>query len=180
MTLARPIALVGLPGAGKTRVGQALAARLACLFADSDAEVERATGTTIAAIFEREGESRFRALEREAVARLLRGAPAVIALGAGAFEDEATRSPLLARALVIWLDVPAPILVERLAAGEPRPLLAGHDIAARLRELSERRFRHYAQAHLRIAAASSEEMVEKIVAALDPNDRDQPDVTKGR
>jgi shikimate kinase len=166
MSLTRPIALVGLPGAGKTRVGKALAARLACVFADSDAEVERAAGATIAAIFERAGESRFRALEREAVARLLRGAPAVIALGGGAFEDEATRSALLARALVIWLDVPVPILVERLALSERRPLLEGPDIAARLRSLSQRRFAHYAQAHLLVAAATSEQMVEKILAAL--------------
>jgi shikimate kinase len=56
--------------------------------------------------------------------------------------------------------------VERLAQGERRPLLEGPDIAPRLRSLSQRRFASYAQAHLRIAAATSEQMVEKILAAL--------------
>lgn len=52
-------ALVGLPGAGKTRVGRALAKRLACGFMDSDEEVERVAGATVSSVFARRGEAAF-------------------------------------------------------------------------------------------------------------------------
>jgi len=170
VSLTRHVALVGLPGAGKTRVGRMLAERLACRFADSDEEVERETGMTVSAIFARDGESRFRVLEREVIARLLRSSPQVIAPGGGAVEDSSTRAALIGEAFVIWLDVPVAVLVERLAGDVSRPLLAGQDLGARLSELSARRRPYYAQAHLRIAAPTSAEMVAKIVAALDQSD----------
>ncbi len=63
----RPIFLVGMMGAGKSTVGPRLAARLGRAFVDTDQEIERRTGRTIAEIFAGDGEPRFRALEREAI-----------------------------------------------------------------------------------------------------------------
>lgn len=166
MSLSRPVALIGLPGAGKTRVGRLLAERLGCRFSDSDAEVERQAGMKISAIFAREGESRFRILEREAVARLLRAGPQIIALGGGAVEDKSTRDALLAQALTVWLDVPHHVLLKRLARDRGRPLLQAGDRDERLRELSARRLPLYTQAHLRITAATSSEMADKVAAAI--------------
>lgn len=167
VSLPRPIALVGLPGAGKTRVGKALAARLGCGFADSDDEVARHSGASVAAIFADQGEDTFRALERDSIKRLFNAGAEVIALGGGAFEDPSTRAFLLTNALVIWLDVPEQVLLERLAGDKRRPLLAGPDLAGRIHALSARRSPHYRQAHLRIGATNSAEMIEKIVARLD-------------
>lgn len=166
MSLSRPVALVGLPGAGKTRVGRLLAERFGCRFSDSDAEVERHTGMRISAIFARQGEGRFRILEREAIARLLRAGPQIIALGGGAVEDKSTRDALLAQAVTIWLDVPHDVLLKRLARDRRRPLLQGEDRGERLRELSDRRLPLYAQADLRIVAARSSEMADKVAAAI--------------
>ena len=170
MKLRRHVVLVGLPGAGKTCVGRALAKRLDCIFMDSDEEVERVAGATVSSIFARHGEAAFRALEREAIERFMQSGPGVIALGGGAFQAASNREPLLHRSLVIWLDVPEDVLVERLGRGGGRPLLAGADLRERLRALSAERLACYAQAHLRVAAATSAEMTERILVLLDQSD----------
>lgn len=170
MKLRRHIALVGLPGAGKTSVGKALAARLDCCFADTDDEVEHIAGATVSDIFARLGEAAFRKLERQVIERLIRVEPAVIALGGGTFQAASIREPLLEAALVIWLDVPEDLLVKRLGRRGGRPLLTGGDLRARLRALSAGRLSHYAQAHVRIAAATSAEMTERILSLLRQSD----------
>ena len=65
------VALVGLMGAGKSAIGRRLASRLAVAFFDSDAEIEAETGTSIAEMFERQGEAAFRRRERGVIKRLL-------------------------------------------------------------------------------------------------------------
>jgi shikimate kinase len=157
----KSIALVGLPGAGKTRVGRLLAERLGLAFADSDAEVEAATGLGVAEIFEQRGERLFRALERLAIAALVDGPVQVIATGGGAFVDPATRALLLERCTVVWLDGDPALLAAR-AGG--RPLLAGGDPEAALARLAATRNPLYAEAHIRIAG--DEAAVERVVEAL--------------
>ncbi len=168
--LRRHIALVGLPGAGKTRVGSALAAQLGRSFADSDEEVERFAGASVSSIFADHGEATFRSLEREAIKRLIHSDLAVIALGGGGFQDPSTRELLLEAALVIWLDVPQEVLVERLERSGGRPLLAGGDLRTRLSALSAERLAGFAQAHLRVEASTSAEMTKKILSLLDQSD----------
>ena len=80
----RNLALIGFMGAGKSTAGAALAARLGWTFLDADAEIERETGRTIAAIFGEDGEPAFRATEERVVAGLLSRPNAVVALGGGA------------------------------------------------------------------------------------------------
>ena len=65
----RNIYLVGPMGSGKTAVGRRLATLLGKQFFDSDAEIERRTGVDVRYIFEKEGEARFRARERELAIR---------------------------------------------------------------------------------------------------------------
>ena len=93
----RTIVLVGLMGAGKTKIGRRLAARLDLPFFDSDTEIETAAGETIEEIFRNRGEGVFRDGERRVIARLLDAAVHVLATGGGAFMDAATRA-LIARA----------------------------------------------------------------------------------
>ena len=56
----RTIVLVGLMGAGKTKIGRRLAVRLSLPFSDSDSEIEAAAGETIEEIFRNRGEAAFR------------------------------------------------------------------------------------------------------------------------
>ena len=57
------IFLVGMPGSGKSTVGRILAKQLAMDFYDLDAEIESATGKTIAEIFSEGEEDLFRKIE---------------------------------------------------------------------------------------------------------------------
>ena len=63
------LVLVGLMGAGKTTVGRECARRLGRAFVDTDLEIERVTGHTVAEIFAAEGEEAFRARERVEIGR---------------------------------------------------------------------------------------------------------------
>ena len=81
----RTIALVGMPGSGKSSIGRRLAPRLGLTFVDADAQIEEAAGgMTVAEIFAAHGEAEFRALEARVIARLLDEGPSVIATGGGA------------------------------------------------------------------------------------------------
>jgi 3-dehydroquinate synthase len=122
--LQRPIAVAGFMGAGKSTVGRLLARRLGRPFADADAEVERRAGCSVRALFERDGEGAFRALEAAVTRDLLeRGDAPVIALGGGALTSQATRALVRERAFCAWLDVP-PATAWRRVEGAPaaRPL----------------------------------------------------------
>lgn len=163
----KPIALVGLMGAGKSTVGRRLAKRLGLPFVDTDREIEAGAGLSIAEIFERFGEAHFRDGERRVVARLIEGPPKVIATGGGAFMDGAIRALILERCIAIWLSADVDILARRASRRGGRPLLNGDPVAA-LRALAEVRDPVYAEAHLTVstAPAGHERAVSRIVAAL--------------
>ena len=78
------VALVGLPGAGKSAVGRRLGLRLNLPFVDTDHEIEQRIGCSIRDYFEREGEAAFRDLEQQVIAELAAGANGVLATGGGA------------------------------------------------------------------------------------------------
>jgi shikimate kinase len=65
-----PLALVGMPGSGKSTVGRHLARQLGWKFVDSDHEIEHAIGGSIRVYFEQQGETAFRDLEEQTIARL--------------------------------------------------------------------------------------------------------------
>jgi len=144
----RSVVLVGLMGAGKTAVGRILAERLGLPFVDADREIEAAAGLTITEIFARHGEPFFREREEKVMARLLSGAPTVIAAGGGAFMSAATRERIKAAALSVWLKADVDLLVKRTAKRNHRPLLTGEDPRAVLERLAAERGPTYAQADL--------------------------------
>jgi shikimate kinase len=90
---------------------------------DTDSDVEAAAGKPIADIFVDDGEARFRALEREAVALALAEHDGVLALGGGAVLASETRA-LLRGHRVVYLSVELADAVKRVGLGAGRPLLA--------------------------------------------------------
>lgn len=131
-----PVVLVGAPGSGKSTTGVLLAERLGVPFADVDAEIERRTGRTIAAIFADDGEPAFRALEEQVTAELLT-TPGVLALGGGAVLSATTRAALRGHR-VVWLQVSASTAVSRVGLNEARPLLLGNVRGRLIQLLAER------------------------------------------
>jgi shikimate kinase len=135
----RPVAvLVGPPGAGKTTIGELLAARLGVTLRDTDADVEAALGMTVADIFIEKGEDAFRAAEREAVAAALAGHPGVLALGGGAVIDPITRAALAGHT-VVYLQVDLSDAARRVGLARDRPLLIEAPRARLAALLRERR-----------------------------------------
>jgi shikimate kinase len=121
-----PVAiLIGPPGAGKSTVGALLAERLGVGFTDTDAVVESAAGKEVSEIFIEDGEPRFRALERAAVARALAGGDGVVAVGGGAVLDQQTQAGLAGHT-VIYLQTGFAEAARRVGFNQARPLLIGN------------------------------------------------------
>lgn len=142
----RHVVLLGLPGAGKSTVGRLAADALGAAFADVDRIVADRAGSSIAAIFAAQGESRFRDLERAEMRRLLDGPPAVLAPGGGwgAWGDNLTLARN--RALFIYLRTQPAVAAARTAGGEARPLLTAPDRVRSVEDLLAARERYYASA----------------------------------
>jgi shikimate dehydrogenase len=126
--LSPKVVLIGFMGAGKTTVGRRLAVRFGMEFIDSDESIVASQGRPISEIFDEEGELGFREIEAAAIADLLTGPPAVIALGGGAVTTPQVREALLGHH-VILLDIPLRDALERVGADQGRPVLARPDLA---------------------------------------------------
>jgi shikimate kinase len=164
----RTIVLVGLMGAGKTKIGRRLAARLHLPFADSDEAIETAAGETIEEIFRHRGEAAFRDGERRVIARLLQGPVHVLATGGGAFMDAGTRAVIAERGVSVWLRADLDVLFARVSRRSNRPLLKTPDPRAVLAELIDRRYPIYAEADLTIDSGDGppEATAARTIAAL--------------
>jgi shikimate kinase len=145
--------LVGMMGAGKSAVGECLAKRLGRPFIDTDAEIERRAGLSIAEIFATRGEPAFRTLERDAIDRVVQAADAVVALGGGAIAQPDAARRLSARGTIVYLRAKPATLAKRIGAAAGRPLLAGLDAAGRRRRITQllaERVAHYETARIAI------------------------------
>ncbi|WP_091653457.1 shikimate kinase [Micromonospora pallida] len=166
--MSRPVCvLVGAPGAGKTTIGNALAAALGVEFRDTDQDIERMAGKPIPEIFVDEGEAHFRTLERAAVAAALASCPGVLALGGGAILAEENRVALVGHT-VVHLSVELVDAVKRVDLGAGRPLLAINPRAT-LRYLMEQRrplYEEVATATVATDGRTREEIVADILPLL--------------
>jgi shikimate kinase len=146
------IVLTGFMGSGKSTVGPLIAERLGWRFIDVDDVIEAEAGSTIAQIFTHSGESAFRNLEHQTIARLTSGENLVLALGGGAIERKETRDLLLTNpgTLLVHLEVELETTLSRCSGTEDtRPVLADQaNLAARY----ERRLPLYRTAHVSIPA----------------------------
>ncbi len=111
------IALIGMPGSGKSAVGKCLAELTGREFIDTDALVERTAGMDISAIFTRWGEERFRRLETEILKEAGKKSGAVVATGGGVVTVPENRDLLRQNSIIVLIDCD----LGRLAT-EGRPL----------------------------------------------------------
>ncbi len=146
------IALVGMMGVGKTTIGRRLAKKLEMEFFDSDEEIERASGRTVAGYFRDHGEDAFRAGERRVISRLLDGPPIILATGGGAFVQPKTQTVLRAGATTLWLKADRDVIFDRVKRKSTRPLLNVPNPKAKIGELIDVRYPIYANADITIDA----------------------------
>lgn len=129
------LALVGMPGSGKSTVGRQLARRLHLPFIDLDQRIEAHLGYSIREHFEREGEEAFRDLEQRTLEQVLQEPFAVLSTGGGTVLRPANREALRAQSTVIYLRTMPHEVFRRLRNDMNRPLLQVADPMGRLREL---------------------------------------------
>ena len=160
-TSGNAVFLVGFMGAGKTSVGRALAKQLNWVFEDLDDRIQQREGRTVAEIFRNSGEPAFRQAEHAALEQVLEevrgGVARIVALGGGAFVQEANAAMLLASGVpTVFLDAPVEQLWQRCSrqaseTGTERPLLGSME---QFRDLHSKRRKSYLKAVVKIETGS--------------------------
>ena len=160
--------LVGMMGSGKSTAGRQLAAQLDYRFLDADHSLEQVAGRSIPEIFASEGEAGFRQLESAVLNQIASWHSLVVATGGGVVTRPENWGQMR-QGVVIWLDAPEALLLQRLNADPtPRPLMAAADPAARLAALLAERRPLYAQADLHIVqdGRPPEQVARQVLEAL--------------
>jgi len=155
-------------GAGKSTVGRRLANAMGRTFCDSDTEIEKAAGLSIADIFSLHGEVEFRRGEKRVLERLLKDPPHVLATGGGAYLDEDTRKLMRSKAVTVWLNADLETLWRRVIKRDHRPLLKRPDARQVLERLLDERTPIYSEADLVITSEDGPHSatVDRILDAL--------------
>ena len=143
----KPIALLGLRGAGKSTLGAKLGDALKLPFIELDREVEKEAGAPLGEVFAMYGQDAFRRFERRALERVLQNGRAVIATGGGLVTDPATYKLLLERCKCIWLKAaPEEHMGRVIAQGDMRPFKGSSAALDEIRRLLAERDRLYSRA----------------------------------
>lgn len=160
------IVLVGFMGSGKTTVGREVARRLGWSFVDTDDEIVRQAGKSIAAIFADEGEEHFRCLENRVVRKLAAMKETVIATGGGVVKNADNLRLLAATGVLFWLQL-EPEEIHRRISGQRiiRPLLEVPDPLGEIRSLLRERESYYAQADFTVNANGTVDAVACMIIA---------------
>lgn len=165
--------LVGLSGSGKSTVGPLVAAQLGYDFVDLDTRIEELAGETIADLFRKGGESRFRRFEAAATSEVRCLASTVVATGGGwmARGDLDREWDGCSR---VWLRVGPETAIHRLGgfAGSGRPLLESEEPLRSLSALLDEREGAYSEAELTVdtEARSPDEVAKEVVRKLKTTD----------
>ena len=164
------IALVGLPGSGKSTIGRHLAKRLSLGFTDSDLVIEQRLGCSIREYFERNGEPAFRVIEQDVIDELTQRTDCVISTGGGAVTNQNNRDNLKTRCKTIYLHCAPEEIFRRLRHDQNRPLLQVADPFQKLQELYAERdplYREAAHFVIQTGKPSVSNMVNLILAQID-------------
>jgi len=142
-------------GTGKTTIGQRVANMSGATLLDLDELIEERAGKDIAAIFDDDGETQFRALERYALRSALDGdSPMVIAVGGGALVDDDSRALAKAKAFVVTLTATIDTILRRAGRDgleSTRPLLRVANPRRAVEELLKLRVKAYDDCHHQMA-----------------------------
>lgn len=98
------IAIIGMPGCGKTTTALELSRLTGRPLCDLDGEIERRAGMSIPEIFKNKGEDKFRRLETEALADVSKRSGVIIATGGGVVTRAENRGLLRQNSTVVFLD----------------------------------------------------------------------------
>lgn len=167
--------LCGFMGAGKSAIGSLLAKSLGLPFHDLDKYLVRKEGMQISEIFELKGEKYFRELEWKYLLELTRSFTGVVALGGGALQNQHVVDHLKIHGLLIYLDTPLDIILDRVLKKPTRPIVRNKSGEIKNREilkieletLYSSRIEYYKQAEVKITTSGNENKKEVLNRLID-------------
>jgi shikimate kinase len=166
----KSIVLIGMMGAGKSSVGRSLQRRTGLARIDTDEMLTEKFGISIAQIFEKHGEEKFRDAETDMLRKLMPDFPVIIVTGGGIVLRPANVDLLKRLGTVVWLTADEATLFERASRRNDRPLLQKENPRAVFSELFRQRDPLYAAAaDLRIDTSSKDhdEVADAILVKLE-------------
>ena len=167
------IALIGLRGAGKSTLGEKLAATRKIPFIELDREIEKETGMPLADIFSLYGQSGYRAIERRTLERVTSQYDrAVFSIGGGVVNEPETYDFLRANCFTIWIKAKPQEHMDRVVAQGDFRAMAGNDRAMEdLRRILSSREPLYRQADMTLdtSNATVEESFTRLQSSLAAN-----------
>jgi len=142
------IALIGLRGAGKSTLGEALAAELKVPFIELDQEIEREAGTSLSEIFLLYGQQGYRRYEQRCLEKILESQTrCVIATGGSIVSETATYDLLRSSCYTVWLKAkPEEHMSRVMEQGDMRPMEGNTQAMADLKRILQSRAALYGQA----------------------------------
>jgi shikimate kinase len=143
---AKSIVLIGMMGAGKSSVGRSLQRLSGLARLDTDEMLAAEFEMSIAQIFERHGERKFRDAETETLRKLAPDRPAIIVTGGGIVLRAENVDLLKGVGTMVWLAADEDILFERAGRRDHRPLLQNENPRAVFSKLFKERESLYAAA----------------------------------
>ena len=163
------LVLLGMMGVGKTTLGKIVAKKQDMEFIDTDENIEKKCSMSVSEIFKEKGEKFFRIEEEKEVLKSIKKNNCVIALGGGAFINEAIRNTILKNAISMWLDADLKTLSTRIKWNKKRPLLNKKNSQKKINELYSVRKNVYKLANHKINCddLDKENIAKKIITFYD-------------
>jgi shikimate kinase len=157
--------ICGFMGTGKSAIGSLLAKELQLPFHDLDNYLELKEGRNIPEIFKEEGEQYFRNKEWDYLLDLTRSFKGIVALGGGALQNQHIVDHLKVHGLLIFIDTPMEIILDRIINNPKRPIvrnelgkIKSRDILKKeLETLYSARIELYKQAEVKLSTSGKEE-----------------------
>ena len=144
------VALLGVRGAGKTTLGQALSKSLSIEFVEIDKEIEKKAGLTLSQLFDVHGETYYRSLEGDVLKTLFKESKSLFIATGGSIVNHAENFTLLKKhCLTVWLKAdPIDHWNRVIKQGDKRPMHKNPKAYSELCDLLDNRKKHYRQSDL--------------------------------
>ena len=156
-------------GAGKSSVGRSLQRQSGLARLDTDEMLAAEFGMSIAQIFEKHGEEKFRDAETELLRKLAPDRPAIIVTGGGIVLRPQNVDLLKSVGALVWLAADEDILFERAARRDHRPLLQKENPRAIFSKLFQEREALYATSadfQINTSEKTHDEVAETILSKM--------------
>ena len=169
--------IIGMMGAGKSKLGYIVSKSLNVNFYDIDDLIEKDLNTSIKELFKSHGEAYFRRVEEAKIKIVINNAisrneKAIVSIGGGAFDNQHSRELLLKNTKVIWLNVPTDILIKRIGDGSKRPMIKGN-VEKSITEILSKRVKYYSLSHHQLNAynLTQKQITEKMIQFISPENK---------